>query len=92
MKNRHLMGALIAIAPVVAMAQVATTPPVGNASESATMNSVTAGPPIETAPVERDTDATTDSLETGTNDPQTTTATPPATTTTPDPIQPKPKP
>lgn len=37
MKNRHIIGGLIALAPVAVLAQVATTPPsAGNAMETQT--------------------------------------------------------
>ncbi|GGE89727.1 hypothetical protein [Sphingomonas prati] len=85
MKNRHLMGALIAFAPVVAIAQAGMTPPVGNASESSTMNTPASEPMMDNAAGVSDPATTTNSVATTTPDPM-------APTTTPDPTKPKPTP
>jgi hypothetical protein len=85
MKNRHLMGALVAFAPVVAIAQGVMTPPVGNAAESSTMSRPATEPMMDNAMDARDPAMTTNSV--ATPDPMAPTPAP-----DPDPTKPKPTP
>ena len=88
MKNRHMIGALISLAPVVAIAQVATTtPPVGNAMESATGEDSAADAAIANAPEPAEPAMDTNATDNGAlADPAANVA-----ETAPDPTAPKPK-
>ena len=89
MKNRHLMGALIAFVPVVALAQGAMTPPVGNASQTSKLDRPAAEPMMDNTNEVRDPALITNSVAT-TSDPMAPKTTPDP--TKPDPTKPKPTP